>query len=112
MYDTAIAVAGILGVSLILAVLVHASARLRIEQQRTLQKLLDSGGSIDSLATVDGFGHRAGRDLRRGILLAAIGAAWSLVTFFIGGQAWILGAVPVAVGLAYVLFWKLDGMSR
>lgn len=112
MYDTAIAVAGILGVSLILSVLVHVSGRLRIEQQRTLQKLLDSGGSLDSLVAVDGFGRRAGRDLRRGILLVAIGVGWSLVTFFIGGRAWILGVVPVAVGLAYVLFWKLDDTSR
>lgn len=109
MHDTAIAVAGILGLSLILSVVIHASARLRIEQQRTLQKLLDSGGSIDSLAAVSGFGHGPQRDLRRGTLLIAIGVVWSLVTFFIGGRAWILGGVPVALGLVYVLFWKLDG---
>ena len=112
MYDTAIAVAGILGVSLILSVLVHVSGRLRIEQQRTLQKLLDRGGSLDDLAAVGGFARRADRDLRRGILLVAIGVIWSLVTFFIGGRAWILGVVPVALGLACVLFWKLDGDSR
>ena len=75
MYDTAIAVAGILGVSLILSVAVHVSGRLRIEQQRTLQKLLDSGGSIDHLAGVEGFRSRAARDLRRGILLVTVGVS-------------------------------------
>lgn len=112
MYDTAIAVAGILGLSLILSVLVHASGRLRIEQQRTLQKLLDRGGRLDDLAAAGGLARRADRDLRRGILLVLIGVLWSLVTFFIGGRAWILGIVPALLGLAYVVFWKLDDTSR
>lgn len=108
MHDTAIVVAGILGLALIVSVVIHASGRLRIEQQRTLQKLLDKGGSVETLTAVSGFGHGAQRDLRRGILLIAIGVMWSLVTFFIGGRAWILGGVPAALGLVYVLFWKLD----
>lgn len=108
MYDTAIIVAGILGVSLILSVAVYVSGRLRIEQQRTLQKLLDSGGSIDQLAGAEGFRRRVERDLRRGVWLVVVGVSWSLVTFFIGGRGWILGVVPVLLGLVYVLFWKLD----
>ncbi len=112
MYETAIAVAGILGVSLILSVLVYVSGRVRIEQQRTLQKVLDRGGNIDHLDSVDGFGRRADRDRRRGIVLVSIGVLWSLVTFFIGGSAWILGVIPVALGLVYVLFWKLDANAR
>lgn len=108
MYDTVIAAAGILGVSLILAVAVHVSGRLRIEQQRTLQKLLDRGGNIESLVGVEGFARRADRDLRRGVLLLMIGLVWSLVTYFIGGRAFILGAAPVVLGLVYLMFWKLD----
>lgn len=112
MYQTAIAAAGILGVSLILSVLVYVSGRVRIEQQRTLQKVLDRGGDIDHLVAITGLGRRADRDRRRGIVLVAIGVLWSLVTFFIGGSAWILGVVPVALGLVYVVFWKLDADAR
>lgn len=112
MYDTAIAVAGILGLSLILSAVIHASGRVRSEQQRTLQKVLDQGASIESLRGADGFGGRALLDLRRGVLLIVVGVLWSLVTFFIGGRAWILGVVPIVLGLVYLLFWKLDERSR
>lgn len=108
MYETAITAAGILGVSMILSVLVYVNGRLRIEQQRTLQKILERGGNAEQLAGMVGFARRADRDRRRGIILVAIGVLWSLVTFFIGGSAWILGIVPVALGLLYLLFWKLD----
>lgn len=109
MHDQAITVAGILGVSLILSTVVYVTGRLRIEQQRTLQKLLDSGGRIVDLPDTAGFTRRPDRDLRRGLLLIAIGVLWALVTFFIGGRAWILGVAPTALGLICLLFWKLDG---
>ena len=37
-------------------------------------------------------------DLRRGLLLIAVGLAWSIVTFFVGGKAWMAGIVPVMLG--------------
>lgn len=112
MYETAIAAAGILGISMILSVLVYINGRLRIEQQRTLQKMLERGDKVEQLARANGFGPRADRDRRRGIVLVAIGVLWSLVTFFIGGSGWILGIVPVALGFVYMLFWKLDASAR
>lgn len=112
MYDTAIAVAGIVGIAWILSVVVYVNGRVRIEQQRTLQKVLDHGGSIDALSAAEGFPRRADRDRRRGIALVAVGVLWSLITFFIGGRAWILGAIPGVLGLVYLVFWKLDDRSR
>lgn len=112
MYEAIITAAGILGVSMILSVLVYVNGRLRIEQQRTLQKMLDRGDKVERLARMDGVGPRADRDRRRGIVLVTIGVLWSLVTFFVGGSAWILGIVPVALGLVYLLFWKLDGNAQ
>jgi hypothetical protein len=104
--------AGILGISLILAVSVYVFARLRIEQERTLQKLIDRGISGDELLRSAGLAERGSRDLRRGLLLIGIGLAWSTVTFFIGGKAWIVGIFPVVIGAVYVLFRVLDGRSR
>lgn len=109
MYDILLSISGILGATVILSVAVAVAGRLRIERQRTLQKLLDRGVATDELIHVAGLAAPADADRRRGLLLIAIGVAWSLVTFFIGGRAWILGVVPAIIGLAFVLLWVLDG---
>ena len=108
MTDPVVVAAGILGTALILAVAVHAIARQRIEQQRTLQKLIERGLDADAIASLAGIPNRGQRDLRRGTLLVAIGLAWSATTFFVGGNAWILGIVPVVLGGAILLLRKLD----
>jgi hypothetical protein len=49
--DTSVVLlAGIVGLLVILAVSIHGVARLRIEQQRTLQKLLDRGAGAEEFA--------------------------------------------------------------
>lgn len=112
MQQTLIVIAGILGMSLVLSVVVYVSGRLKIEQQKTLQKLIDQGVSGDALFRSAGFVPRGSQDLRRGLLLIAIGLAWSVVTFFFGGPAWKIGFVPVAIGAVYLVFWKLDDGSH
>jgi hypothetical protein len=104
--------AGILGLSLILSVSIHAFGRLRIEQERTLQKLIDRGLSGDELFRAAGLADRGRKDLRRGLLLSGVGLSWSVVTFFVGGSAWIAGVFPLAIGLVYLLLRLLDGRSR
>lgn len=104
--------AGILGLSLILSVSVYVFARLRIEQEKTLQKLVDRGLSGDEVVRSAGLVKQGNKDLRRGLLLAGVGLSWSLVTFFIGGTAWMMGAVPLVLGAVYVLLWILDGRPR
>lgn len=112
MNDTAIGVAAILGLSFILGVAVLMFARLRIEQQRTMQKLIDRGTSGDELARIVGVTGGAQRDRRRGGLLLAIGFGWSVVTFFIGGKAWLMGLVPIALGIAYLLLSRFNESRR
>lgn len=112
MHHTLVIVAGIIGLSLILSVTIYIQGRLRIEQQRSLQKLIDSGASAEALQNALGIASSGTRDLRRGILLLAVGLAWSGVTYFIGGPAWMMGAVPMVLGLACLLLWKLDGKVR
>lgn len=102
----------ILGLSAILSVCIYAFARIRIEQERTLQKLIDRGLSGDELVRAAGIASRHDRDLRRGLLLVGVGLSWSAVTFLQGGKAWMLGIVPVTIGLVYVLLRMLNGRSR
>lgn len=109
---TSIEIAAIFGLSLILAVAIYAFARLRVEQERTLQRLIDRGLSGDELLQTAGLVDRGTRDLRRGLLLIGVGFSWSLVTFFLGGSAWMFGIVPLTLGAVYVLLRILDGRRR
>lgn len=111
MSDSIIVAAGILGIALILAVAVHAIARLRVEQQRTLQKLIERGLDADAIVAAAAIPSRNQRELRRGAWLIAIGLAWSAATFFVGGKAWMLGIVPVMLGGVVLLLRKLDARA-
>jgi len=104
--------AGMLGLALVLSVSVYAYFRLRIERERTLQKLVERGLSGDDLIRTAGLDRSRRSDLRRGLLLIGVGVAWSAVTFVIGGPAWKMGGAPLAIGLVYVLLWTLDGRPR
>ena len=112
MTDTTLAAAALLGLAIILATAVHAVARLRMEQQRTLQKLVERGLSGDELLRGAGLLPAADRDRRRGLWLIALGLAWALGTVWIGGPAWRLGLAPVVMGLACLVLWKLDERRR
>ncbi|MEW6322559.1 MAG: hypothetical protein AB1635_15910 [Acidobacteriota bacterium] len=107
-----IAYAVIGGVAVILAVSVYVFGRLRIEQERTIQKLVDRGLSGEDLLKTAGVVTQADLDLRRGALLIAVGLSWSVATFLIGGTAWLFGLVPIALGIVFLLFRILDGRSR
>lgn len=102
----------LLGLALILSVAVYAYARLRIERERTLQKLIDRGLSGGDLVRAARLASSRRSDLHRGLLLIGVGIAWAGVTFFIGGAAWKMGAAPTALGIVYVLLWTLDGRPR
>ncbi len=102
----------LLGLALILSVGVYAYSRLRIERERTVQKLIDRGLTGDDLVRAARLDAPQHADRRRGLLLIGVGAAWAVVTFFIGGPAWKLGTAPVIIGLVYMLLWTLHGRPR
>ncbi|MEM7049306.1 MAG: DUF6249 domain-containing protein [Acidobacteriota bacterium] len=98
--------AGLAATAIVLVTFIIVFGRLKIEQQRTLQKLLESGEDappeLHNLLTP---AHRARNDFRRGMLLVTTGLTLSVFMFFVGGIAWIFGIVPVATGLVYLFFW-------
>ncbi|HET9192053.1 MAG TPA: DUF6249 domain-containing protein [Vicinamibacterales bacterium] len=110
--DQSIAVAGVIGLAMTLSVTIYMFGRLRIEQERSFQKLIDRGLSGEELLRSAGIADRARRDLRRGILLIAVGIAYSGFTFNIGGDGWTLGIIPITFGIALILFSILDGRFR
>jgi hypothetical protein len=102
----------LLGLALVLSVGVYAYSRLRIERERTVQKLIDRGLTGEELVRAAGLGPSHRSDLRRGLLLLGVGLAWSGVTVLIGGPAWKLGGAPAVIGLVYVVLWTLNGRPR
>ena len=108
MADPIVVAAGIAGLALVLATTILAGTRLRIEQQRTLQRLLERGDDVEAAARLVGIQDRGRLDMRRGASLVAIGLAWSAATFLLGGTAWRLGVAPVLLGLVFLVLWKLD----
>lgn len=110
MTDPIVLAAGILGAAVVLAVAVYASARVRIEQQRTLQALIVRGGDLPPHWGMHATPEQ--RDRRLGLLLVGVGLAWSLGTLFVGGKAWMLGAIPVTLGAVFLLLWALDARAR
>jgi hypothetical protein len=112
MYEILLSISVIAGATVILSAAVLATGHLRAERQRTLQKLLDRGVAMDELMRAAGLVAPPDADRRRGLLLIAVGAAWSSATFLVGGRAWIMGVVPVIIGLGFLLLWMLDGRRR
>jgi hypothetical protein len=107
-----IVASGLLGLAFVLSVSVYAYLRLRVERERTLQKLVERGLTGDDLIRAAGLDRSRRSDLRRGLLLIGVALAWSSVTFLVGGPAWKMGGAPLAIGLVYLLLWTLDGRPR
>ncbi len=104
-----IIIAGLIGVAAVLVAAVIIFGKLKIEQQRTLQKLLEKDdGSRPELTEALESLRRGDNDLRRGMLLVASGVVFSLTFLYVGGNAWTFGGIPVMIGFVYLLFWRMS----
>lgn len=109
--DTLIATAGLIGLALVIATAIHAAARLRIAQLDALRQMLAQGIDSDAATRMIDPGHRT-RQLRRGLLLVAIGLAWTLVTWLIGGRAWTAGVAPILLGTVFLVLHGVERHTR
>ena len=113
MDETSISVAGILGCAAILSVVVYFFGRLKIEQQRTLQQLLEKDDtSRAEWARALGPARRGDNDFRRGVLLVVVGVSLGIALYFVGGPAWTFALLPVTIGLVYLMFWKVNASQE
>jgi hypothetical protein len=108
-HEAPVVIAGMISVAIVVSVVLLILGRLKIEQQRTLQKLLEQGEAAKSeWARELGASSRSETDFRRGILFVVTGLALSVFMFFVGGTAWTFGLLPLAIGVVYLVFWKLN----
>ncbi len=113
MNETTIIIAGIIGSAAVLSVVVYFFGRLKIEQQRTLQRLLEKDDSSRAeWARALGPARRGDNDFRRGVLLVVVGTSLGTGLFFVGGNAWIFSLLPVTIGFVYLMFWKVNASQR
>ncbi len=111
--EAPIIIAGLISVAAVLVAAVIIFGKLKIEQQRTIQKLLEKDdGSRPELTQALGSLRRGDNDLRRGVLLIASGLVFGFTFLFVGGFAWIFGAVPVMIGFVYLLFWGMSAARQ
>ncbi len=113
MDETTIIIAGIIGSAAVLSVVVYFFGRLKIEQQKTLQRLLEKDDSSRAeWARALGPARRGDNDFRRGLLLVVVGTTLGTGLFFVGVNAWVFSLLPVTIGLVYLMFWKVNASQR
>jgi len=109
MNETTVIVVSLISVTVLLIAIIVVFGRLKIEQQRTLQKLLEKQEtSPGDWERVVGATRPKDQDLRRGMLFIATGLALGGFFFMMGGVGWMFAGVPIAVGLVYLLLSKLN----
>lgn len=107
-----LAVIGVFGtpVIIVISVLLYKWMRER-ELHRTIRALVERGQPLPP----ELFQEREGKKspLHNGVLLVAIGLG--LIIMFLNGddpQQWGIGAIPLLVGLGYLLVWRLENRPR
>ncbi|MEM7353191.1 MAG: hypothetical protein AAF657_20520 [Acidobacteriota bacterium] len=106
MQENAVIIAGMISVAIVIATFIIVFGRLKIEQQKTLRKLLETDdASRLELSKILGPKSQADGDFRRGLLLIVMGFVLTGFLFFFGGIGWILGLMPITVGFIYLFFW-------
>lgn len=109
MEQTYIVLTILICITVLLAMILWVFGRIRSEQQKTLQKIIEQNElSQTELQNLLSPMPQYQKDLRRGILLIALGLSLGTVFFFMGGIAWIFTCVPVSAGLIYLLLWRLN----
>jgi Domain of unknown function (DUF6249) len=109
----AMGILGIFGFPVaIVAIIVLSSWAKSRSLQRTVRMMVEKGQPVppELFASPSGSAIRPWYDLRRGIILLAVGIAF--INFF-GITAgwdegvWALGLIPGLIGLGYILVWRL-----
>ena len=74
------------------------------ESQRTIQKALDSKSELtpELLALIPVY-EQDKSDTRRGIFLVVTSITSGIALFFAGGFAWMFAAIPLVLGLTYLV---------
>ncbi len=100
---------------IIVALVAFFSFRQKQVLHGTLSKMVEKGMEIPPQLLEPKKktrGRRPNADLRYGIILCAIGFGVILVFMVNQKEGWSLGLIPLFIGVAYLLLWKLEGKPR
>ena len=101
-----IAVVCICVTALIIAVM-YFNSKHKIESHRTLQRVLESNAELTpEIRQLISKRPQNETDRRRGIFLMCISVVTAVILFFIGGNAWLVGCLPFAIGCIYFILSK------
>jgi hypothetical protein len=97
---------------LIVAVIMLINYARARSLHRTVQTMVEKGQPVPAALLAPPAVPRPRSDLRRGVILIAIGI--SVMTFFVIDEgwhdsAWAFGLIPGLIGVGYLIVWKLEG---
>ena len=114
-YEALIPISAFIATALVIIVCLYVSHKNKTQIQETIRLSLDKGDALtpELLESLGTSGSARVKDLRRGVILAAIGVACILggliandVDAFTGFS--IIGMFPLLVGSGFLLVWKLN----
>jgi hypothetical protein len=74
-----------------------------------IEKIVDSGQPIPEQLLTNAMDEgNPGNSLRKGVTSLGVGAGLVVFGFFVSKTLMAIGAIPVCMGLAYLLLWKLE----
>ncbi len=91
-------------VAIVAMVLWYKSRKMRMQHETAL-RLAEKGQSVPPELFLSR--EEPYSDLRRGVVLAAVGVALCIALNQLG-VAWTIGLIPLFMGLGYMLVWKLE----
>ncbi len=100
---------------LIVAVIMLINYARARSLHRTVQMMVEKGQPVPAALLAPPAVSRPRSDLRRGVILIAIGI--SVMTFFVVDEgwhdsAWAFGLIPGLIGVGYLIVWKLEGKKK
>ena len=97
---------------IIIALLTHASYRKRRQRNELIQQFLDADKDVPEVLlnnTDESKQPSAKARLSRGLILIGIGVG--IIVAFFDSDVSSFGAIPVCIGIAYLIVWKLENRN-
>ena len=102
-----------LGLFSMIVLLVFIGGIQRLKRQRllheTIRMMIEKGQPIPpELLTPDQRMRRPRNDLRSGLSMIGVGTGLTLLMIINHGRQWPLGLIPLLIGVAFLVTWKLE----
>jgi hypothetical protein len=94
---------------LITGIIIWFNQRKNQTMHETLRAMIEKGAAIPpELINPPAREHKPQNDLRLGLIFVAIGVGATLCLLILGESAWGAGFVPLLIGAAFLMTWKIE----